>query len=193
MFENIVKCKLPAQQCISENDDGLNVDEHNALRYAAGYVLHSLKKKFKDDPILLPWLSTQVDSSVSASSYYQYAKLWVEKVNRGGLYLVSDSLYEVFLAMELVLRQYLRYCQHKHGLNKDQVLKAMQEDNDVQFHWSFMAMDLDEENSDILLMEIVKLWLTIRGHSYSSALVKFWSYCLGLFRPLLRSPSLDCC
>lgn len=173
MTENIIKCKLPTPQSPDDPTVQLNTDEHNALRYAAGYVLYSMKKKYKDkNPILLSWLEKQIDSSVNASTYYQFTKLWVEKVNRGGLYLVSDSLYEVFLAMELVLRQYLRHCPQKHGLNKDQVLEAMQEDNAVQFHWSLMTMDLDDEESDTLLQEMIKLWLTIRGFSYASALVE---------------------
>lgn len=134
MIESIIKCKLPTPQKTTQAQS-LNPDEHNALRYAAGYVLHVIKKK-ETNPALQSWLAKQIDSSVSASTYYQFTKLWVEKVNRGGLYLVSDSLYEVFLAMELVLRQYLGHCPQDHGLKRDQVLEAMQEDSAVQFHWS---------------------------------------------------------
>lgn len=173
MIENIIKCKLPIQESINDSYSvPLDADDHNALRYAAGYVLHSMKKKFKKNPVLLSWLEKQIDNSVSASSYFQFTKIWVEKVNRGGLYLVSDSLYEVFLAMELVLRQYIKYCPEEHRIDRDKVLEAMHEDNEVQFHWSLITAELDDESSEDVLKEVIKLWLTIRGFRYVSAIVE---------------------
>ena len=39
-------------------------------------------------------------------------------------------------------------------------------DNDVQSYWSLLSIDIDrEDNAALLLKEIVKLWLTIRGFS----------------------------
>lgn len=174
MLETIVKSKLPIPPSADDSaPKQLDADEHNALRYVAGYVLYRIKKKYKDgNPALLAWLKEQTDDSVSATSYYQFTKLWVEKVNRGGLYLINDSVYEVFLAMELVLRQYLKCCAAEHGLNKDHVLAAMFEDNEIQFHWSLVCFDLEAEISEIVLKEIIQLWLTIRGFSYVSALVE---------------------
>ena len=67
----------------------------------------------------MSWIQRQVDSSVSATTYHQFSKLWLEKVNRGGLYLVNDSLYEVFLALETVLRQHLHCCSEDHMIERD--------------------------------------------------------------------------
>ena len=38
-------------------------------------------------------------------------------------------------------------------------------DVDIQFHWSNFVADIDEEAAQMLLKEIVQLWLTIRGNS----------------------------
>ena len=39
-------------------------------------------------------------------------------------------------------------------------------DDDVQFYWSLLSIDVDtEDNAACLLKEIVELWLTIRGFS----------------------------
>ena len=45
-------------------------------------------------------------------------------------------------------------------------MKLVCEDEDVLFYWSILSIDLDiEHNAALLLKEIVKLWLTIRGFS----------------------------
>ena len=50
----------------------------------------------------------------------------------------------------------------------------MQEDSEVQFHWSLVTSDL--EDSNFLLQEIVKLWVTVRGFSYASRLVEEYKH-----------------
>lgn len=45
-------------------------------------------------------------------------------------------------------------------------MKLVCEDEDVQFYWSMLSLDIDtEQNAALLLKEIVELWLTIRGFS----------------------------
>ena len=36
---------------------------------------------------------------------------WIECVNRGGLIFVSDLTFEIFIAMELEIRNHLQACQ----------------------------------------------------------------------------------
>jgi hypothetical protein len=45
-------------------------------------------------------------------------------------------------------------------------------DVDVQYHWSSIAGDIDEKASQMLLKEIVRLWLTIHGFSEAGAFVE---------------------
>ena len=43
-------------------------------------------------------------------------------------------------------------------------------DTNVQFYWSMISVDLDEDIGQALLAEIAQLWLTVRGFSTAGAL-----------------------
>ena len=44
------------------------------------------------------------------------------------------------------------------------------QDEDVQFHWALINQDIDKpEDAEVLLIEIVKLWVTIRGFSLAAS------------------------
>ena len=44
-------------------------------------------------------------------------------------------------------------------LPKDQVIAAVMEDDDVQFYWTMMTVDLEEEANQELLQGITGLWV----------------------------------
>ena len=110
---------------------------------------------------------------MNGDTYQQFTKQCVEKVNRGGLFLISDSIYELFQSMETVLRWYLpQLSSTKHGINVEEVIDFILKDNEVQLNWITLAADLSEEDSFKLSRSIVRLWVTIRGFSYASTLVE---------------------
>ena len=44
------------------------------------------------------------------------------------------------------------------------------QNEDVQFHWVLLSQDIDDpQNGEALLVEIVKLWVTIRGFSLAAS------------------------
>ena len=189
-FEFIIKSECSVLQPGSCEPKPLDADEHNALRYAAGYVLRSVKLKEErrkvPNPVVVSWIaqqkvSTDIDSTSNANTYQQFTKQWVEKVNRGGLYLISDSMYEVFHSMETVLRQYLGCLSSNHCMNVDDVVGYLHAD-DVQFYWSMLTADLDEEVSEHILRDIIRLWVTIRGFSYASTLVEQYKKARGALK-----------
>jgi len=50
--------------------------------------------------------------------------------------------------------------------SKQSLVCDVMEDEDVQFCWTMIAVDIDrEEDAQELLQNIVELWLTIRGFS----------------------------
>ena len=170
----VTKHPTASPSCASEKKR-LTADEHNALRYSAGYVMASLAKRYDaaGSPSLARWVRDQSEvSSAPTSSFFHFTKVWVEKVNRGGLFLVNDSLYDVFHSVELILSEHLRSMPADQGLDKSKILSLLCEDNEVQFLWSTLVFDLDEESSQKVLMDIVRLWVTVRGFSYASALVE---------------------
>lgn len=64
-LEKYISIKYPFPSASSStNPMHLTVDEHNALRYAAGYVLLSIKRKIaSDNPSLVAWIEKQTDVS----------------------------------------------------------------------------------------------------------------------------------
>ena len=122
--------------------------------------------------IIQPRISTEIDSTLSGDTYQQFTKQWVEKVNRGGLFLISDSVYELFQSMETVLRQYLPRLSTNHGINTEEIIDFILKDNEFQLNWTNLATDLNEEDSFDLSKSIVRLWVTIRGFSYASTIVE---------------------
>ena len=151
----------------------LTADEHQVLRYVAGYVLVSIRKEYSKNSALVEWINQQTDVDDSPrGSFIEFTKIWIEKVNRGGLFLVSDCVYELFHAMEQVLRQFLSRIPEKSHLDKEKAISAMIEDNEIQFYFSVLSCDIDTETSQRVLEDMMRLWITTRGNSYASAIVE---------------------
>ncbi len=53
---------------------------------------------------------------------------------------------------------------------KEGIIDEVIDDLDVQYHWSSIAVELDNDIAQLLLKEIVRLWLNIRGFSAASSL-----------------------
>ena len=74
--------------------------EEVLLHYVAGYIIFSLKKSIKSKrspegfalhQLLSCWGSNEeLDKQVT---FLEYTKTWVDRINRGGLLLVSDDFY----------------------------------------------------------------------------------------------------
>ena len=151
----------------------LTADEHQVLRYVAGYVLVSIRKEYSKNSALVEWINQQTDVDDSPrGSFIEFTKIWIEKVNRGGLFLVSDCVYELFHAMEQVLRQFLSRIPEKSHLDKEKAISAMTEDNEIQFYFSVLSCDIGTETSQRVLEDMIRLWITTRGNSYASAIVE---------------------
>ena len=83
---------------------------------------------------------------------------------------MNDETLTFFIAVEKVTRTYLpKYCSNNYENTKDVLIKVITEDIDVQFYWTLISQDIDEEEDAVrLLKEIVTLWITIRGFSQAS-------------------------
>ena len=95
----------------------LNDAELNALRYSAGYVPWKLKQKFsqRKDPYCKEYLTcldgmreSSVDKDVNECvSYMEYTNRWIQLVDRGGLFHISDEVYSFFYEVECLVRKFL--------------------------------------------------------------------------------------
>ena len=58
------------------------------------------------------------------------------------------------------------------------VMKAISEDVDVQFYWTLVSQDIDNEEDAVeLLTEICDMWVTVRDFSMASAWLEEYKKC----------------
>jgi hypothetical protein len=185
MFEGYVKSLKPEQSKPQSSDiQHLTKEELYALRYAAGYVLRSVTAKYsgKDDVMsgVLSEMQVQIsdiDNNMGEESELAWTTEWVQKLDRGRLVKVSDQFYALVLSLEMTVRLYFNNTalhnasqSDSQTLPKDKLIGAALDNDDVQFYWCLlMTGDLDERASQELLHEIVHLWVTVRGFSFTKS------------------------
>ena len=161
----------------------MNAEEENALRYVSGYVALKLMRKYEkeDSARAAQFLECLSKMAVlgNESSFYDYTREWVSSVDRGGLLHVNDGTSEFFKAVELQTRQLLPKHLKSAVSSKETLVLGIKEDEDVQFQWSMLCVDIDSpSDSDDLLMSVIALWVTIRGFSLTSSWMEVYKKAL---------------
>ena len=164
-----------------ENVEQLTADEENILRYVAGYVPFKLMKRFEEQSSRQAAEFVECLSHMSVggevTDFSTYTMKWLEQVNRGGLFHVSDEAYTLFRHIELRVRKLLPRTllalanpSSKSALTKDALVCEVVRDEDVQFYWSILSVDIEEDNDpNKLLRHMIDLWVTIRAHAFTSS------------------------
>ena len=106
-FEEILRAHTSLIDDTEASQRPLTVGEANALQYAAGYVPFALKKKLSHRPEFVQCLD-QLGVSGQGDTYLEYTKKWIELVNRGKLFNVSDETYRFFHDLEMKVYAYLK-------------------------------------------------------------------------------------
>ena len=180
MFRDMIQQRFPIEKGTSTSNDlpPLSNVEENALHYAAGYVCRNIRKKLerfshplKEELILgIMDLLDSTDDDDDASS-----ETWLNSIDRGGLWHVSDTTFMVFKSMEEVVRLHLRKS-NMHSLSssggKHLLVGKLSSDENVRFNWCIAAADFGEAEEKILLDMIIELWVTIRGFSFVSGWIE---------------------
>ena len=179
LFEEILRARTSLIN-IEASQRPLTVGEANALRYAAGYVPFALKRKLSHRPEFVQCLD-QLGVSGQGDTYLEYTKKWIELVNRGKLFNVSDETYRFFHDLEMKVCAYLQDIFLAGGQvdqSKEEIISSIVEDTDVQFSWLLLCLDLDDEElSNELLKNVVEMWLMIRGFSMASSWMEYYKQC----------------
>ena len=82
----------------------LSIRELNVIRYTTVYVVLKMKKKypvpssFFDDAMICMY------NCCGVGSIEDYSRIWVEQVDRGGLYHVSDGFFILLKQVECICR-----------------------------------------------------------------------------------------
>lgn len=154
---------------LDASNEVITVDESNILVYACGYVPSHLIKRYKkrQGSKYASFVQCLLHMGIGEceESFYEYAKMWFVKINRGGAFEVDDSTYEFFLELEKKVRVYLRNAKSSGSIPESAVDDTIN-DEGILLHWSVIAsIDLTEEESMELLRDVVQLWFNIRGFS----------------------------
>ena len=149
----------------------LTLEETFGLRYAAGYIPRSLRKKITKSkhPLKSDLLLCLFDLLDEGDDADHDSKRWVESINRGGLTRVNNSTYNVFVSMESEIRNHLSGFQLP---NLQEVTEAIMRNEDVQFFWSMVSSDWEQSSATALLHMMVSEWMKIRGFSLASAWIE---------------------
>ena len=113
LVESAVNTKGTVAESQIEHAEVLSGDEENALRYASGYVPFKLLKKYRkslnvrnrqfveclqslsanEEEELPQW---DHDYACTEEDFFSYSTRWISKVDRGGLFKISDTCYKLF-------------------------------------------------------------------------------------------------
>lgn len=183
LFAKHIKTKFDVEEQQSETAE-LIEDDLNALQYAAGFVPWKLKQKFKKPTCQHPnWQDFLVclagmselerDEEENEDAYLDYTKRWIHAIDHGGLFRISDDVYVFIHEVERLFQKFLHQLMTQDAEHsKQEIIDEVSSDCNVQFYWSVIANDLDEDVGQELLVEIVQLWLTVRGFSTAGAFVE---------------------
>ena len=94
--------------------------------------------------------------------------LWLDQINRDGLFPLNDSTFTFFVAFKKQARNLpIHVIRPSNKAFKKTVIDKVVQDEDVQFHW---ALDIDKpEETEALLVENGKVWVTIRDFSLAAS------------------------
>ncbi len=155
--------------------DSITPEELNVIRYACGYVARSLLKRYetKCGDVYEQYVTCLVDMAVKGENetdLLSYTREWLDLVNRGGLFPLNDETFQLFIHVELCVRTFLPQHLVKTDSDKETFKRNVHEkilrNEDVQFHWTLISQYIElPENAEVLLNEIIQLWVTVRVFS----------------------------
>ena len=177
VFKTLVKLEYP---CVEGGSDAavksICREEENVLRYVAGYVCRKLRNKIeksslpnKDDLVLC-----LLDMSGDDDREEDGTEDWLNAIDRGGLWHVSDQTYGLFYVVEEVVRKHFtRTNAHKlTDTSKHSLIRAINENEDVMFQWCIMTAGAKDGDATLLLHMIVELYITLRGFSFAASFIE---------------------
>ena len=132
-------------------------------RYMGGYVIRKLKEKKGLDVDFL--------EDTDKEYLHSHSTDWINAIDRGGLVHITDSCFQLFLAIETVTRQGMKATAAVMDYSFRQHLENMiTSDSDVLFCWTMITGE--ESLNENILYELIKLWVTIRGFSFAKSIVE---------------------
>ena len=168
---------------VSRQIPPLTTRELNSVRYMAGYVAVKLLKKYK-----CTYKNTRVQAKYKLfvrilqkmQAYQQpgtpdtpeeYSTLWLELIDRGGLYHINDDVFQMMVSIEMVVRRHLDVTTFDPNADTIAVIcEDVLTSESIMEQWENIADIFPsklEKYSVELITRVVKLWTAIRAHSFA--------------------------
>ena len=115
----------------------LSCEEENSLRYAAGYVCRAMKNKLgTNDSNMMECINDLIDDEEAS---LDPSTEWTKLASHGWLLHIKDTTYDVFHAIELVVRQFFTkgYISQLISGGIDEIIERIKMDEDVQLFLVF--------------------------------------------------------
>ena len=143
----------------------MTLEEENALRYVAGFVIKSVKDKLKvpDDQETLDILNSMVQEASSCTTPTS-SKHWVKFINWGGLVQITEDAHQLFCAIEYCVRSQL-HISNMCSMDvtfRSRLTNSVLANSELQFQWACIGNG-DDEVSETCLETILHKWITIRA------------------------------
>lgn len=155
----------------------LTFTEENVLRYVAGNVCRSIRNKInrnRTHPHRSKLLIALRDLEVEEGADAHATSTWMDMIDRGGLFHISDDTYKLFYCMELLIRRVF-HKDNVHNIDaetKDKLINTILHDEEMVSLWMTLTMEVEHDEADTLLKMLVELYITIRGFSFAKTLVE---------------------
>ena len=138
----------------------------NAVRYTAGFVIRKLIEKSKFDAEKSDILKGFLKDKSSIDDSKDSSEQWLKTSDRGGLKLVTDLAFELFVEIEVLVYDGIKL--NEFGDDIDKLVQKVSEDSDILRVREECVVDAQEDQMS-LLNSVIKDWITIRGHSMASS------------------------
>ena len=162
LFNQMLSDKFKDSASASETSTcEFTYEEENAIRYMGGYVIRKIREKKNMDVSFL---------EDSDKVYLQsHSTDWINAIDRGGLIHITDSCFQLFLAIETVTRLEMKATTVMDDTFRQHLENMITCDSKVLFCWTMITVD---ESHDNIFHELIKLWITIRGFSFAKSIVE---------------------
>jgi hypothetical protein len=163
-----------------DDNDYLDFEDMNALRYCAGYLLRSVKSKIDSSahPLkvkLLLCIEDMIEVCLYDSDNVdeQDSEKWFILINRGGLISVDDLTYNFLKAVEIEIRKLFKFNKANNiDSFKDIAFEKIAMNEDVLFYWDMVSVNGECIEANELFKLLVQQYITVRGFSFASAFME---------------------
>ena len=176
VFQEMITAAFPLKdgtiaEISNPEPETLTYEDANVVRYIAGYVCWKVRKNIKvSSRSNKQQLLSCVEGLLGDDSDAPSAD-WVDVVDRGGLLHIKEGTYMFFYAVEEEVREHfhLRKISQLAEGSREHIEECVLENDEVLFQWCMLTADADDDVGAVVLGMLVKLWITVRGFSFTSA------------------------